>query len=417
MYRAYKTEIDPNNTQITLLRQYTGTARFAWNWGIAKEQEFYDKGFGFHTAIDLNNIWCMIKYSEEDMRWIQDIPSVVPQNVFRDLERAYKEFFAKSKGHPRFKKKKLGYGSFRINAGVKIESNKIYVRKLGWVKLKEKNYIPQEKCCYITISERMDKWYVSVTFKKEVEIPVNNGPVVGIDLGIKKLATISDGTVIENPKVLSKYENKIKRLNREVSRKKKGSNNRKKAVVRLNRLWEKVSNIRTNNIHKLTTLLTKTKSVIVVEDLDIKRMISKQHNINKALIGARLGEIKRQLEYKSKWYGSELKIAPKYYPSSQICSKCGNIQKLKLSERTYNCPKCHSSIDRDLNAAVNLERLALSSKESVNAYKRWEVTGTSNIKIIPVPVDEIGIEHEVSKETSISFKEQSESSWNKKWRW
>jgi putative transposase len=383
---------------MTLLKQYTGCARFAWNWALGKEQEFYKKDIPFHSAIDLHVIWCVVKYADENLRWSQNISKQVPQNAFRDLERAFKDFFKENKGYPNFKKKKEGFGSFRIDTGVEIESDKIYISKFGWIKLKEKNYIPQTECCFITVSEDTGRWFISVTFEEDITIPENKGPVIGIDLGIKTLAKTSENITYENPKVLSKYEKKLKRLHREVSRKKKGSNNRRKSIKKLQKIYKKISNIRKDNINKITTKLAKTKSVIVIEDLKIKKMMTDQRNINKSMLDVSWYEFRRQLTYKTQWYGSKLIIAPKYYPSSKLCSDCGYINNnLELTERTYHCPKCHLQIDRDLNAAINLSRLATSSEESINACLKQEVTG-QNLKILyPVPANDSRIEHKISE--------------------
>ncbi len=408
IHKSYKTELDPNNKQITLLKQFAGCARFAWNWALAKEQEFYNKNLPFHHAKDLHIIWVVVKHNNKDLWWVQNIHSCIPRDVFRDLERAYKDFFSEKKNHPRFKKKKFGFGTFRINQKIKIDSNRVYVPKIGWIKIKESDYIPQKKCCYITISEKLGRWYVSVTFEENINSTPIAGPKIGVDLGIKILAITSENIIYENPKILSKYSIKLNRIHREVSRKKKGSNNWKKSVMKLGKVYQRIQNIRKDNINKITTSLTKTKSVIVVEDLRIRNMTIKNKTINKSLLDVGMYEFRRQLTYKTQWYGSKLVIAQRKYPSSKKCSRCGNIKKyLELNERIYHCFVCGLITDRDLNAAINLSKLADGLSESENACLRQEVAG-SNIKILnPVPVDDSRIEHKPSSWIWVSSKEQA----------
>jgi len=396
-HKSYKTELNPNNKQITLLKQFAGCARFAWNWALAKEQEFYDKGIPFHSAFDLQYIWNISKYYDKNLWWVQNISSYIPYNIFGDLDIAFKNFFDKKKGYPRFKKKKLGNGLFRINRSIKIGDNRIYVSKIGWIKLKESNYIPLKKCCYITISEKMNRWYVSATFEEEINPNSIIGSKIGIDLGIKTFAKTSENITYKNPKILSKYERKLKRIHREVSRKKNGFSNCRKSLMKLGKVYQRVANIRKDNINKITTTLAKTKSVIVVEDLRLKDMITKVNTINKSLLDVGMYEFRQQLNYKTQWYGSKLIVAPRKYPSSKKCSRCGNVKKyLGLYERTYRCFVCGLIIDRDLNAAINLSKLADGLSESENACSRQEVAGL-NIRILnPVPVDDSRIEHKPS---------------------
>ena len=210
-------------------------------------------------------------------------------------------------------------------------------------------------------------------------------------------ATVSDGTVFENPKALTRRQRKLARLQRALSRKKKGSKNRAKAKQRLARLHLKIANVRRDAAHKATTWLAKTKSAIVVEDLNVSGM-QKNHHLARSISDAAMAEFRRQLEYKTKWYGSRIVVAPPFYPSSKMCSACGKIRSIGLSERTYTCPSCGSVIDRDLNAAINLQNykplelmVAASSAETLNACLRREVHAVH--QEAQVPAHDAGIEH------------------------
>jgi putative transposase len=201
----------------------------------------------------------------------------------------------------------------------------------------------------------------------EQPVPENTGPVVGIDLGIKNLATLSDGTVIPNPRHLKRRLKKLKRLQRVVSRRQKGSKNRKKAVRRLAKLHRQIKNQRRNTLHQVTTRLAKTKSVLVIEDLNVRGML-KNHQLAQAIGDVGFFEFKRQLLYKARWYGARVILADQWEPSSKRCSGCGWIDAdLTLSHRTFHCDQCGLVLDRDLNAALNLEKLAGSCSDSQNA--------------------------------------------------
>jgi putative transposase len=240
--------------------------------------------------------------------------------------------------------------------------------------VKEQRYLPTAgvRVLSATISEQAGHWYVSVQVVQEHEVPVTTGPVVGVDLGVKTLATLSDGTVFPNPKPLKRRLKKIKRLHRAVTRKPKGSHNRKKAARTLGKAYRTVGNQRANTLHQVTTWLAKTKAVIVIEDLYVAGML-KNHHLAQAISDVGFGEFRRQLLYKAAWYGSRVVLASRWEPSSKTCSGCGWVDEdLTLADRTFICrnpdrPACGLVLDRDLNAAINLATLAGSSSESGNA--------------------------------------------------
>jgi len=362
--KAYKAELKPNNKQRNALARSAGCARFAFNWGLAQRIELYKNEKKSTTAVNQHKDLCKLK--DEKFPWMYESTKCAPQESLRDLDKAFKNFFRGIKsgqkvGFPKFKSKHKGKDSFRISTGaVYITGSSIKLPLINApIRLKEKNYIPVKgvKFNSYTISKEADKWYISVQVEENLLNPVMHPEeIVGVDLGIKTLATVSDGTKYANPKNLNKLERSLKRQQREVSRRKKGPSNKRKSVEILQIKHKKVSNCRKDVIHKMTSSLVKTKpKILVIEDLSVKNML-KNHKLSKALSDASFGEIRRQLTYKALWYGSEIIVADRFFPSSKLCSSCGQIKEdLTLKDRVYECG-CGNILDRDLNAALNLKR-------------------------------------------------------------
>jgi len=372
VHRAYRYELDPNNQQRIGLFQGAGTARFAYNWGLEQRNRLYREKQGderFTSAIDQHRELNRLKRTE--FPWMYDVSKCAPQEALRDLEQAFKNFFRRLKngdeevGFPKFKRKGV-HDSFRLTGIIKFIGRTIQIPRLGKIRLKEKRESYHTgRILSATVSRRADRWFVSVAVEEEIEVPMNNGSAIGVDLGIKNLAVTSEEEIFPNPKALSSRLRKLKRLSRQLSRKKKGSKNREKAKLRLARLYLRIRNIRQDTLHKLTTHLTKNHSRIVIEDLNVSGMM-KNKRIARAIADVGFYEFRRQLEYKSSWYGSEVVVVDRFFPSSKRCSRCGHIKtELSLSERTYICEECGLVIDRDQNAANNL--LAVSCTDSLNA--------------------------------------------------
>ena len=308
------------------------------------------------------------------------VSKCAPQEALWNLDAAFQQFFRRCAlkkqgqwkgklGYPQFKTKKKGLGSFRLTGRIVVSDKAIELPRLGRLRLKEREYLPTSGVHILsaTVSEQAGHWYVSVQVEQEQVVQENPGPVVGIDLGIKNLATLSDGEVIPNPRHLKRRLKKLKRLQRVVSRRQKGGKNRKKAVRKLARLHRQIKHQRRNTLHQVTTRLAKTKSVLVVEDLNVSGML-KNHRLAQAIGDVGFSEFKRQLLYKVRWYGSRVILADRWEPSSKRCSCCGRIDEdLTLADRTFHCEQCGLVLDRDLNAAINLVQLAGSSSDSRNA--------------------------------------------------
>jgi putative transposase len=372
MQIGYKTELNPNDKQTTLFLKHAGASRFAYNWGLSRRIQEYKETKKSSNAIEQHRQLNLAK--KEEFPWMYDVSKCAPQEALRDLDRAFKNFFRRCKkgekpGYPRFKSKKNGIGSFRLTGFIHIEANRIKLPRIGWVRLKEENYLPVGQPQQVTVSEKAGRWFVSFNVKNEMTIPtVNEGEIVGIDLGINKLATCSNGTVFDNPKSLKKKLKKLKRVQQGLSRKQKGSKNREKAKKLVQKVHYKISNIRKDALHKATSAIVKTKPLaVVLEDLNVSGMM-KNSKLSRSIADASFYEFRRMLEYKLEWIGSKALFVDTFYPSSKLCSDCGNKKdELNLSERVYVCEVCGLEIDRDLNASLNLRSVYSCSTTASSA--------------------------------------------------
>lgn len=362
--RAYKTELKINNKQRTALLKHAGSARFAYNWALNRVQEKTSKPNAMQLHRELN------ARKKEEFPWMYEVSKCAMQESLRDLEKAFKNFFrgykeSKKIGFPKFKSKSKGIGSFRLTGTINVESRRIRLPRLGWLRLKEADYLPTDKhILSATVSEKAGRWFISVLVNEDIEQQAMTGQTLGIDLGVKTLATCSDDTTYANPKALHKHEKKIKRLQRHMMKtQQKGSHRRKNTQRRIAKLWMTIANIRKDVVQKATTDIVKTKrpSVVVLEDLNVKGMV-KNHCLAKSVHDACMRQFRTTLEYKQLWAGGSVEYADRFYPSSKTCSECGHVKaELGLEERVYKCYNCGESLDRDLNAAINLSVYRASS--------------------------------------------------------
>jgi putative transposase len=349
-----------------MFRKYAGAARFVYNWSLAEWQRQYEAGekpSRYGLCKQFNSI------KDKECPWIREIPYAVTEAAFHNLNFAFKNFFRRVKngsdkiGYPKFKKK--GYDdSFQLR-GTKVKYNKVRLTHIGWVRLKEKNYIPtfDKKVkfgTYATVSRCADRWFISIQIEEEIPEPENESTLIlGVDFGLKALAVCSDGTVFENPHALQQEERKLARLQRELSRRKKGGQNWKKTKHKIQKCHARITNIRKHALHQVSHYITaKTRPrMVVLEDLNVSGMMQNRY-LSKAISDVGLYELRRQTEYKAGWNGIKVLIADRFYPSSKMCSECGAVKSvLKLSERIYICSECGTIIDRDLNSARNLAAL------------------------------------------------------------
>ncbi len=358
MLLGFKTELKLNNQQRTILAKHCGVARHAWNWGLWLTKNILDHNkanpqgkLKFPSAIDLHKLLVAMVKSEN--QWYYECSKSTPQIALIALREAWKRCFKKTAGVPKFKKKGRR-DSFTLEGTVKISgNNKIQVPVIGILKTYER--LPQVSIKSCTISRQADRWFISFRFDVEQQELSHSG-VVGVDLGIKALATLSTGSVVLGAKSYRKYRDILSRMQWLNRHKIIGSSNWKKAQVKIARLHRKIANIRKDTLHKLTTLLAKNHGVIVIENLNVSGMMA-NHKLAASVADMGFFEFRRQLTYKCKLYGSKLVIVDRWFPSSKTCSNCGTKKEtLSLGERMFECSHCGFKIDRDLNAAINLSK-------------------------------------------------------------
>jgi len=363
-FLAYKTKLILNNKEFSHFLGCSGFSRFVFNWGLAEWKRQYENGEK-PNAYSLCGKFNAIK--DKEFPWTREYPYKIEQEAFGHLDKAFKNFFRRVKngekpGYPKFKKKGIS-DKFALRGHIHVENNKIKLPRIGWTRLAQSGYLPTSdaKLLYANISRRGKDWFVSLQVEEEVPEPVvQTSKPMGIDLGIKSLAVCSNGRVFDNPKTLSNHERKLKRLGRELSRRKLGGHNREKTKAKLSRVHQKIADIRNHGLHNISRYVTvKTKPrTIVIEDLNVSGMM-KNHKLAKSVADSSMSELRRQIEYKAEWNGNQVLVADRFYPSSKKCSKCGTVKdELSLSDRIYVCDSCGNTIDRDMNAALNLVALA-----------------------------------------------------------
>ncbi len=386
--RAYKVEINPTDEQKSKIHQTIGVSRFIYNFYIARNKEIYHREGKFISGMDFSK-WLNKEYipNNQDKKWIKEVSSKATKQAIMNGDKAFRDFFKGAKGFPRFKKKKnqdvKAYFPKNNKTDWTIERHRVKIPTLGWVRLKEFGYIQTNSIVKSgTVSQKADRYYVSILVEERdikisnsnigIKIANTNNEGLGIDLGIKEFAVCSDGIKFKNinkTSTVKKVEKKLKREQRKLSRKyeslkirnkkEKGGNvtrqNIQKQIVKVQKLHQRLTNIRTDYINKIVSSIIKQKpSYITIEDLNVKGMMKNKH-LSKAIASQKFFEFKTKLTVKCKENHIELRIVDRFYPSSKTCSSCGKVKKdLKLSDRIYKCD-CGFTIDRDLNASINLK--------------------------------------------------------------
>ena len=367
MLRTHKIELDLNNKQKTIMLKHAGYSRLAYNHSLyvfklgLKLNKWY-------SWIDLNNKFNKEKYFLYP--WCKELSQYVAKNSIKHLGNAFQSWRGKTKtgkrksknSFPKFKKKRIN-DSFQINSGKNIKTNGKYVKlpKIGWIKMfQELRFNGDIIMC--TISRTANKWFACFVVDTKTPIPNKKlDKIIGVDVGIKTLATCSDGRVFENPNALIKNIRKLKRLQRNYSKKKNTSNRKNKLKLRIQKLHYKISCIRKDNLHKASTTITKSGGIIKCEDLNIKGML-KNRKLSRALSDSSLSEFINMLEYKSELYGCKFEKVNRWFPSSKLCSNCGEKNNsLTLGMRKWKCKHCNMILERDLNAAINIKNAGKSS--------------------------------------------------------
>ncbi|MDK0625940.1 transposase [Clostridium perfringens] len=379
MKRAYKVEINPTNEQKSKIHRTIGVSRFVYNFYIARNKEIYERKGKFISGMDFSK-WLNNEYipNNQEVKWIKEVSSKATKQAIMNGDKAFRDFFKKAKGFPKFKKKKnqdvKAYFPKNNKTDWTLERHRVKIPTLGWVRLKEFGYIPINSVVKSgTVSQKADRYYVSILVEDDyIEVSKSTNEGVGIDLGVKEFAVCSERSKFKNinkTSTFKKVEKKLKREQRKLSRKyeslkirnkniKEGratGQNIQKQIVKVQKLHQRLTNIRTDYINKTVSKIVKQKpSYVTIEDLNVKGMMKNKY-LSKAIASQKFFEFKTKLMSKCKQNNIELRIVDRFYPSSKACSNCGKIKKdLKLSDRIYKCD-CGFTIDRDLNASINLK--------------------------------------------------------------
>jgi putative transposase len=369
MLLAHRIRLDPNNVQAIYLARAAGTARFAYNWALVEWQRQYqaslvDPALPKPNEAALRRRLNAIKRTE--FPWMLEVTKNAPQIAIMQLGRAFENFFTHRARFPAFRRKGRDDRFTLSNDQFRVEDKRIRIPKLGWLRMRESLRF-DGRIVSAYISRLAGEWFASITVDMPDGLslpPAENQGVVGVDLGVKQLATLSTGETFAGPKALRTLLVRLRRLSRDLSRKVKGSRNRGKARLKLARLHARIANLRRDSLHQLTTSLTRRFHTIGIEDLNVKGMLGNRC-LSRAIVDMGFGELRRQLMYKAAWRGGQVVVADRWYPSSKTCSHCGyRLEELSLDKRQWTCPGCEMQHDRDVNAAINLRNMAVSSTVS-----------------------------------------------------
>ena len=367
IHSAYKYELKPNGQQLRNMRRFAGSCRFVFNKALAMQQERYkagEKKLGYASLCKSLTEW----KAQSETLWLSETPSQALQQTLKNLERAYKNFFEKRADFPKFKKKGQS-DSFRYPQGVKLDqgNSRIFLPKLGWLRYRNSRDVLGE-VKNATVSQSCGKWFVSIQTEREVEQPLPSGEAVGIDMGIARFATLSDGSYIEPLHSFKKHQQRLAKYQRRMSRKVKFSNNWKKAKARVQRIHSRIANARKDFLHKASSQISQNHAMIVIEDLQVRnmsksargdseqpgKMVKQKSGLNRAILDQGWGEFRRQLEYKAAWNGGFVVAVPPQY-TSQTCPCCGHVSRdNRQTQAKFACVECGFEANADHVGAINI---------------------------------------------------------------
>ena len=366
LYKAFKFELIPNGEQIRRFKQFCGCSRFVFNRALAHQNEQYQKDnnakFSYYKLTSLLPEW------KKELPWLKDCNAQVLQLSLKDLESAFKNFFAKRSDFPKFKHKGEK-DSFRFPQGCKLEqhNNRIYLPKIGWVRYRNsRNVVGQIK--NVTVSQKCGKWYVSIQTEIETETPKPKGGEIGIDMGIIRFATLSNGEYFEPLNAFKTYKGKLAKLQKRLKNKVKGSNNWLKLKAKIAKLHHKIANCRKNHLHQISSKISKNHAIVYVEDLQVSNMsksangtveapgknVKQKSGLNRAILDQAWHEFRRQLTYKLTWNGGFLVAVPPQN-TSRTCPCCGHIAKEnRQTQANFECVECGYTENADVVGAINI---------------------------------------------------------------
>lgn len=369
--RAYKYKMKPTFKQQECLNKAFGCCRFIYNWGLDKKIQSYKQEKKTIGYVELAHELTKLK-NDGEHEWLKDVNNTSLQQSLRNLDAAFVRFFREKKGFPKFKSKKKNIESAKyINAvHFNFDNWKVKIPKIGWVKLcKNKTFDLSMKYGTLTVSKDKcgDYWCSIVVYdvEEKPKTKVSIDKSVGIDLGIKDYAILSDGTKYANPKFLEKGQKRLKTLQHRFARTQKKSNRHEALRLKVAKCHRDIANRRSDFLHKLSSMLTEQYDTICLEDLNVEGMMKNKH-LSNSIQSAAWSEFVRQLKYKSDWYGKNVIFIGRFEPSSKTCSKCGYVKSdLQLNDREWVCPKCGEKLDRDVNAAINIRDFALHKQNLI----------------------------------------------------
>ena len=371
---SHKIRLKPNNKQVAHLKHACDVSRFVYNWALNQWQRMFEAGEK-PSANKIDKRFNQVK--KQSYPWVLDVSKSVPQIAIKNLGQAFKRFFNKQSKYPHFKRKNKCKNSFGLqNNQFDINNKIIRLPKLGNVRIYNALHF-SGKIMSATISQTADRWFVSITVEVDFDpstIRHENQGLIGIDVGLNSFAVLSTGHSFDAPKPLKHALRQLKTLNKKLSRQIRLSNNWKKTKQRIAKLYYRISCIRNDFLHKLTSFLTQRFNGIAIENLNIKGML-RNHRLARSISDVAWSEFRRQLEYKAELYGSEIAAIDRWFPSTQTCSNCGERkqgnEKLKLGDKFYHCDHCGFEANRDFNAAINIRNQGfnLESADGLSAKK------------------------------------------------
>jgi putative transposase len=365
--QAYKYQLKTNETEERILLRFAGSCRFIFNKALALQQERREQGEKKLSYADMCKI--LVEWKAGEASFLKETPSQSLQQCLKDLERAYTNFFKKRADFPQFKKRGK-HDSFRFPQGFKIDqdNSRIFLPKIGWIQYRNSRII-EGTAKNVTVSQSGGRWYISIQTEREIDQPVHSSTsIIGIDVGIAKLATLSDGTVFEPVNSFKRHQQRLARYQRAMSRKQKFSSNWKKAKTKINKLHTRIANVRKDCLHKTTTIISQNHAIVCIEDLKIKNMsksangtieqpgcnVKAKSGLNRSILDQGWFEFRRQLEYKELWLGGEVLAVPARN-TSRKCTVCGHTAAdNRTSQASFRCTTCGHEANADVNAACNI---------------------------------------------------------------